>query len=184
MQHVCHLPAVSVSLFVGFLLFVLFSSVSEGKSSYCSNRPAWFSGHSPELHPAIDQSQRDEVLLAILAIVEKNASHLRCSELHGDADGMVGAHSLESQVGLTSKWWDEVLDHYGGTKHVFITAGWGESRRVMLMTETVWSSVGDRRPQASQMSLYPGEENFWLFCHSAIMITINPSESNGSWWAV
>lgn len=58
---------------------------------------------SPELHPAVDQSQRDEVLLAILAIVEQDAGLLGGSELHGDADRVVGAHGLEGQVGLAPK---------------------------------------------------------------------------------
>lgn len=173
-----------MSLFVGFFFYSCYSHPSLKEEAAQQHRLAWFSGHSPELHPAVDQSQRDEVLLAILAIVEKNASRLRCSELHGDADGMVGAHGLESQVGLPSEWWDEVLDHYGGTKRVFITAGWGESRSVMLMTETVWSSVRARKATGLTDEFIPREENFWLFCYSAIMITINPSESNGSWWAV
>lgn len=57
----------------------------------------------PELYPAVDQSQRDKVLLAVLAVVEKNAGHVRRSELHGDADSMIGAHGLERQVGLASE---------------------------------------------------------------------------------
>lgn len=71
---------------------------------------------SPELHPAVDQSQRDEVLLAILAVVEQDAGHLGRSELHGDADCVIGTHCLESQVRLATKWRDEVLDHCGGMK--------------------------------------------------------------------
>lgn len=71
---------------------------------------------SPELHPAVDQSQRDEVLLALLAVVEQDAGHLGRSELHGDADRVVGAHGLERQVWLASKWRDEVLDDCGGMK--------------------------------------------------------------------
>lgn len=77
----------------------------------------------PELYPAVDQSQRDKVLLAVLAVVEKNASHVRRSELHGDADSMIGAHGLERQVGLASEGRDEILDHCGGIKaHSFIAA--------------------------------------------------------------
>lgn len=72
--------------------------------------------YSPELHPVVDQSQRDEVLLAVLAVVEQDACHLRCSELHGDANRVVSAHGLEGQIGLATKGWDEILDHCGGMK--------------------------------------------------------------------
>lgn len=69
----------------------------------CSSSRLWWSRGLPELDPAVDQSQRDEVLLAVLAVVEKNAGHVGRSELHGDADGMIGAHGLEGQVGLASE---------------------------------------------------------------------------------
>lgn len=71
---------------------------------------------SPQLHPAVDQCQRDEVHLAFLAVVEQDAVHLGRPELHGDADCVVGAHGLEGQVGLAPKRWDEVFDRCGGMK--------------------------------------------------------------------
>lgn len=72
----------------------------------------------PELHPPVDQGQGDEVLLAVLAVVEQDAGGLGGPELHGDAHGVVGAHGLEGQVGLAAERRDEVLDDCGERRQV------------------------------------------------------------------
>lgn len=110
--------------YLWFVLFLSTSSLSGCRSDPHGLRVPSITGKkrktaeeacpSPELHPAVDQGQRDEVLLALLAVVEQDAGHLRRPELHGDAHGVVGAHGLESQVGLAPERRDEVLDGCGG----------------------------------------------------------------------
>lgn len=76
-----------------------------------ADRKCWTEGAvPPKLHPPIDQGQGNEVLLAVLAVVEQNARGLGGPELHCDAHGVVGTHGLEGQVGLATEGWDEVLD--------------------------------------------------------------------------
>lgn len=70
----------------------------------------------PKLHPPVDQGQGNEVLLAVLAVVEQNAGGLGGPELHCDAHGVVGTHGLEGQVGLAAEGRDEVLDDCRGRR--------------------------------------------------------------------
>lgn len=124
------LLAATVATCLNALCIVIFSVFNCSYSHLSCNRGL------PELYPAVDQSQRDEVLFAVLAVVEKNAGHVRRSELHGDADSMIGAHGLERQVGLASEWRDEILDHCGGIKaHSFIAAcRWQHTRQKKRFT--------------------------------------------------
>lgn len=57
----------------------------------------------PELHKAVDESQRDEVLAAVLSVVEQQTTELGGTELHGDAHRVVGLYSLEGQIRLATK---------------------------------------------------------------------------------
>ena len=67
--------------------------------------------NSLELHLAVDQGERQEVLLAVLAVEEEDARHLGGPEFHGDADRVVSLHGVKGQVGLTPERRNEVLDH-------------------------------------------------------------------------
>lgn len=66
-------------------------------------------GYLPELHMSFNQCQRQEVLFALLVIVQQYSCHFRSPELHGNSHSVVGLHGLESQVRLATKGWYEVL---------------------------------------------------------------------------